>query len=108
MALQTLKFTFQAETPQKKLPAGISHTGVVGSGDLEILLTSLPLGGRVEVEITTPVSGFDGVWQKVLDKFIQDSGLADVKIEINDNNATPFMVAARLRQAVLEAEEVQP
>ncbi|MCS6036843.1 hypothetical protein LNQ52_12505 [Klebsiella pneumoniae subsp. pneumoniae] len=34
------------------------HCGVVGSGDLEILLEPKALAGGIEVSICTPVTGF--------------------------------------------------
>ena len=45
------------------------------------------------------------MWEKVLDRFVRDSGLADVSVEINDNNATPVVVGMRMRQAVEEARK---
>jgi len=60
--------------------------------------------GDVRVKVLTPVKGFDEVWDKVLRKFVNDTGLYDVDIEINDNNSTPFIVAARLKQALIEAQ----
>ena len=63
------------------------------------------LDGAVEFKVITPVTGFDQVWEKVLDRFVRDSGLADVSVEINDNNATPVVVGMRMRQAVEEARK---
>jgi malonate decarboxylase delta subunit len=102
MALQNLEFVFDGGPGP--FPREWSHTGVVGSGDMEVLIRREKLGGKVKVKVVTPVSGFDAIWEKVLGRFVAESGLGDVTIEINDNNSTPFIVATRLKQAVLEAE----
>lgn len=104
MALHELDFSFNAATP-RPLPVNVTHYGVVGSGDLEVLLEAKQLNGEVKVKIVTPVNGFEHVWQLVLDRFVQSSGLCNVEISINDNNATPAVVALRLQQALLEIEE---
>lgn len=105
MALHEMNFKFHAEGKIDTFPKDWSHTGVVGSGDMEVLMKHADLSGGVEVKIITPVTGFDHVWEKVLDKFIRETKLGDLVIEINDNNSTPFIVSTRLKQAVMEAKE---
>lgn len=76
------------------------HVGVVGSGDLEVLLEPSP-DLRAHVSITTSVEGYGVVWKHVLDRFFQRfEGAAS--IEINDFGATPGMVMLRLEQAAEE------
>jgi malonate decarboxylase delta subunit len=71
--------------------------GVVGSGDLEVLLEPSP-DGRAHVLVRTSVTGFQPVWRNVLERFFaRFEGAA--KIEINDFGATPGTVMLRLRQA---------
>lgn len=104
MALNELNFTLQTTSP-RQLSTDLAHYGVVGSGDIEILLEHKALNGKVTVQVVTPINGFDHVWELVLNRFIQSSGLSDVHMSINDNNATPAVVALRLQQALLEIEE---
>ena len=85
------------------IPVDWSHSGVVGSGDMETMLYRRDQDGRVNVHVCTPVTGFDKVWERVLDRFVEESGCGDLDIEINDNNATPFIVRLRLKQALAEA-----
>lgn len=77
--------------------------GVTGSGDLEVLMEKKDLNGGVKAKVVTPVKGFDAVWEKMLGKFVNDTGVGNVSIEINDDNATPIVVYMRLRQALAEA-----
>ena len=102
MALTELHFEYEGD-PKCTIHKSWSHTGVVGSGDLEILMEKKEQGGRFTVQVTTPVSGFDDVWERVLEKFAQETRIGDVAMEINDNNGTPFVVGLRLRQAWREA-----
>ncbi len=39
----------------------------------------------------------------MLNKFVNDTGVGNIVIEINDDNATPIVVYMRLRQALAEA-----
>lgn len=105
MALQTLNFTFAGATSYR-MTQDFSHTGVVGSGDLEVLLQpGFAQDGQVTMTVVTPVTGFDHIWEKVLSRFVTESGVGNLDIAINDNNATPFVVATRLKQAIIELEE---
>jgi len=101
MALRELNFEYRTEKPSR-IEFGMHHYGVVGSGDMEVIMESMDLGGAVKVRVVTPVIGFDKVWEKVLSRFVNDNSLADVSIEINDNNSTPVIVSMRLRQALQE------
>lgn len=73
--------------------------GVVGSGNLEVLLEHEDLQGRCAVEIVTAVRGFGAVWSAVLEDFFLRHRLADTRVSINDVGATPAVVALRLDQA---------
>lgn len=107
MALQEINLSFEsAGDTYATLPKDWSHTGVVGSGDMEVLFRQKDMDGKVTVKIVTPVHGYDDVWGRVLEKFVRDNDLGDIIIEINDNNSTPYIVALRLKQALVEAREV--
>ncbi|MEI6206581.1 MAG: malonate decarboxylase acyl carrier protein [Desulfuromonadales bacterium] len=99
--LHELNLEFKAENPAK-FPSDFLHYGVVGSGDMEAIMEKKELGGAVTVKVVTPVTGYDEVWRRVLERFVNDTGIADASIEINDNNSTPVVVSLRLRQALAE------
>lgn len=104
MALHEIRFAITPEKEYTSIPVDWSHNGVVGSGDMEVLMRQANNEGAINVKIVTPVTGYDDVWKKVLYKFVVDSNLGDVDIYINDNNATPYVVAVRLKQGLLEAK----
>lgn len=104
MSLEVLHFEVQSECTQE-INKEWSHTGVTGSGDLEILFEKKALNGNVVAKVVTPVRGFDKIWQKMIKKFVVDTGVGNLSIEINDDNATPIVVYMRLRQALAEATE---
>jgi malonate decarboxylase delta subunit len=80
-----------------------AHVGVVGSGDMEVLLEPSP-GESAHVSITTSVDGFRDTWRAVLDRFFAKFDGA-VQIDINDAGATPGSVLLRLEQAVEVIEQ---
>jgi malonate decarboxylase delta subunit len=91
--MERLSFTY----PAREAVARRVHVGVVGSGDLEVLLE--PSADQdAHVAVTTSLDGFATVWKHVLDRFFtRFAGAA--AIEINDFGATPGVVLLRLEQA---------
>jgi malonate decarboxylase delta subunit len=96
--METLNFKYEAKQPLLRR----SHVGVVGSGDLEVLIEPAP-GPAADVRVRTSVDGYAQVWKKVLDRFFSRFDHA-AHVEINDFGATPGTVTLRLEQA---AEEVR-
>ena len=93
--MQLIEDSFAADIPL----AQDVHVGVVGSGDLEILVTSPTTPGRTTVTVRTSVDGFDTVWRRILARFFERHAL-EADVNINDFGATPGMVSLRLSQAV--------
>ncbi len=101
--LHEIIFELKAENPAD-FSREFVHFGVVGSGDMEVIMEHKELNGAVRAKIVTPVSGYDEVWRRVLERFVNDTGVANASLEINDNNATPVVVSLRLRQALTEID----
>jgi malonate decarboxylase delta subunit len=95
--METLNYEYGAKVPLTRR----AHVGVVGSGDLEVLMepSNKP---TAEVRVRTSVDGYTQVWKTVLDRFFASFGRA-AKVEINDFGATPGTVTLRLEQAAEEA-----
>ncbi|MFC3902683.1 malonate decarboxylase delta subunit [Acinetobacter marinus] len=74
--------------------------GVVGSGNLEVLVSPHDQANICQVEITTSAVGFEHVWQSVLNEFAQRHAVAGLKLQLNDMGATPAVVNLRLSQAL--------
>jgi malonate decarboxylase delta subunit len=68
--METLKISCEAT---KRAGGSKPHTitGVVASGDLEILLERILEGTQCEVTIKTPITGFDAIWHAVVNDFIE-------------------------------------
>jgi malonate decarboxylase beta subunit len=105
--MEQMAFTFPGGRPPDA-GRGSALVGVVGSGNLEVLIEAKPLGGAVRVAINTSAVGFGEVWQAVLEGFSARHRLGDVMISINDMGATPAVVSLRLDQAVRELLEGAP
>ncbi len=75
--------------------------GVVGSGNLEILLE--PLTGDVcEVHIETSARGFGAIWDAVVSDFHRRHPVGGLRVSVHDMGATPAVVSLRLDQAMAE------
>jgi malonate decarboxylase delta subunit len=96
--METLNFDFPASQPVSHR----AHVGVVGSGDLEVLLEP-SLDQQAHITVHTSADGFGEIWEAVLDRFFARNDLAAV-VKINDSGATPGTVALRLAQAVEESQ----
>ena len=73
--------------------------GVVGSGNLEVMIEPKPQSTACRIDITTSARGFAPIWQAVVNDFQARHGLAGVTLSINDMGATPAVVSLRLDQA---------
>lgn len=96
--MERLSYEFPASQKIER-PA---HVGVVGSGDLEVLIEP-STDQKARVNICTSVDGFGKIWQNVLDRFVTRFPCA-AAIEIRDFGATPGVVLLRLEQAMEKAQ----
>jgi malonate decarboxylase delta subunit len=81
--------------------------GVVGSGNLEVLVESRE-DALCTVEVETSARGFGHIWEAVLNDFHERHSLAGVRVSINDMGATPAVVGLRLDQAVAQIADARP
>ena len=91
--METLNFEYEATRPLTRR----AHVGVVGSGDLEVLIEPSDTPAA-HVRVRTSVDGYAQVWKVVLDRFFSHFEHA-ARVEINDFGATPGTVTLRLEQA---------
>ena len=96
--METLNYRF--EQGKQRLKVAPHVVGVVGSGNLEVLIEPADLAGACAIEITTAAVGFGAIWEAVMRDFHQRWQLADTRISINDMGATPAVVSLRMDQAV--------
>lgn len=103
--LETLDFSFSGG----RLAGAFAPVlvGVVGSGNLEVMLEPAD-GNGCAVRVETSARGFGSIWQAVMNDFHARHPLAGVRISINDMGATPAVVSLRLDQAVAEITRGQP
>ena len=82
--------------------------GVVGSGNLEVLVEQ---GGDAELNhfhIETSARGFGDIWQAVVSDFHERHRFKGLRFSINDMGATPAVVSLRLDQAAAGLKEIAP
>ena len=103
--LETLNFSFTGGQPVGSFAPVL--VGVVGSGNLEVMLEADASTDCV-VRVETSARGFGAIWQAVMNDFHARHPLAGVRISINDMGATPAVVSLRLDQAVAEIAGATP
>jgi len=97
--IETLDFSYDGRHAAGRFAPVL--VGVVGSGNLEVLLEPGE-APHCRVRVETSARGFGPIWQAVLDDFHERHALAGVRVSINDMGATPAVVSLRLDQAVSE------
>lgn len=90
------KYNFKYNA-KKSLPKR-AHVGVVGSGDLEVLMEPVN-NDEATVLVRTRFDGYEEVWKRILSRFFEENSVC-ANIEINDFGATPGMIKLRLLQAL--------
>jgi malonate decarboxylase delta subunit len=103
--LETLDFEFAGSQPAGSFAPIL--VGVVGSGNLEVLLEPAQ-GAACRFHVQTSARGFGAIWEAVLRDFQQRHDLAAVQVSINDMGATPAVVSLRLSQAAAEIPGMKP
>lgn len=98
--METLDFCFESAPATRAADPALC--GVVGSGNLEILIKTGIEPTACRVSIKTSARGFGATWQAVLDSFASSHAAGGTVIAINDMGATPAVVSLRLAQALAE------
>lgn len=101
--------TFDFQYPAGQPATGRVMVGVVGSGDLEVLLEP-GTPGETRIRVTTSVNGYGAVWQAQLDRLFKADaqGWPAALVEINDFGATPGVVGMRVAQAFQSLGDATP
>ena len=97
--IETLDYTFAGQRPAGAFAPVL--VGVVGSGNLEVLLEPAA-GTDCTVHIETSARGFGSIWEAVARDFHRRHPLAGLRVSIHDMGATPAVVSLRLDQAISE------
>jgi malonate decarboxylase delta subunit len=103
--METLHFAFDGGRALP--PFAPALVGVVGSGNLEVLVEwAGDTGCRIEID--TSARGFGAIWEAVLRDFHDRHGLAGIAVSIHDMGATPAVVSLRLDQAISAIQGAAP
>ena len=104
--MERLNFNLPGDKPQPDFDPVL--VGVVGSGNLEVLIEPAPGSAEAAVEVHTSAVGFGAIWRAVVEDFQSRHRLAGVAVTVNDMGATPAVVSLRLDQAAAQLEERAP
>lgn len=92
--MEQLHFEYPATEPA----ATSVLVGVVGSGDLEVLIEP-GTAGTTSIDVTTSVNGYARVWDAQLTRVFNAEPRPAMRIRIHDFGATPGVVGMRLAEA---------
>lgn len=92
--MEVLKYTL----PANQKVSHSAHVGVVGSGDLEVIMEPNE-ENMVKITVRTGINGFKKTWDALIHRFFEENDVA-VNVKINDFGATPGVVKIRLSQAL--------
>ena len=95
--METLNFHHKTKKPLSGSKAQ-AITGVVASGNLEVLLERALPPDACEVAIETAINGYADVWEAVVADFVARAQPGGLRISINDGGARPDTVSLRLLQ----------
>jgi malonate decarboxylase delta subunit len=104
--METLEFSFASKPLPGVRPPAIR--GVVGSGNLEVLIVAAPADAACQVTVNTSARGFRDIWHAVLGAFAARHPVGRLNFTINDMGATPAVVTLRLEQALAAFAEGSP
>ena len=101
--LETLDFRFTGSHAQSGFAPVL--VGVVGSGNLEVLIVPAPGSDDCRMLVHTSARGFREIWHAVLESFSASNDVGKLSFVINDMGATPAVVTLRLSQALAAYNE---
>jgi malonate decarboxylase delta subunit len=101
--METMEFSFASKTSGGVRAPTIR--GVVGSGNLEVLIQAAPAADDCRLLVHTSARGFREIWHAVLEDFAASHPVGRLSVVINDMGATPAVVSLRLSQALAAYNE---
>jgi malonate decarboxylase delta subunit len=104
-SMESLHYEYAGE--QVVAPFAPVLVGVVGSGNLEVLLEAAA-SDQCIFHVETSARGFGVIWEAVLRDFHERHKFAGVSVSINDMGATPAVVSLRLDQAAASLKGLKP
>jgi malonate decarboxylase delta subunit len=96
--METLEFSFASQPAAGARPPALR--GVVGSGNLEVLIVPASGSEDCRMLVHTSARGFRDIWHAVLESFSANNPVGKLSFVINDMGATPAVVSLRLSQAL--------
>ena len=93
------QFTLHLQSKPAKSGRIGTLVGVVGSGNLEVLVEKAA-GSDAEFSVLTTIKGYQPVWKAVVHDFGERQAIGGLKFSIHDGGASPSVVLLRLLQSL--------
>ena len=101
--MECLNFSFTSKPGAFADNRPFAISGVVASGNLEVLMEKAPAPAVVSFELKTSAGGFGETWRAVLGDLAASYPMGGIAVSINDGGAVPTVVSLRIRQALEKA-----
>ncbi|KTD40361.1 biotin-independent malonate decarboxylase subunit beta [Legionella parisiensis] len=95
------KMEFRFTLPGERLQGKKTVCGVVGSGNLEVIIEENTTSETI-FTIQTAIDHYKTVWKMIIDDFVNQHQPVGLQFTLNDNGAIPAVVLLRLSQALEE------
>lgn len=95
------KMEFRFTLPGERLHGKKTVCGVVGSGNLEVIIEENTTSETI-FTIQTAIEHYKTVWKMVIEDFVNQHQPVGLQFTLNDNGAMPAVVLLRLSQALDE------
>lgn len=96
------KFKKSYPSPSLQWPKSKSWAlaGVVGSGNLEVLVEPADQPDTVSYQVETSIPGYKSAWLAALKDMADHSAMGGCQVTIHDQGADPVVIKLRIRQAI--------
>ena len=83
-----------------------AQAGTLESSDMLVNIAPAPAGAGITVQLASPtMQQYGGHIKNVINGVLKECGVTDAVIDANDKGAVDFVIAARVKTAVLRATE---
>lgn len=99
--METFQESFPSQPIQWPPDKAWALAGVVGSGNLEVLIEPNPdSASSVAYDVQTSIPGYQDAWLEALHDFSTHYPVGGAKFTLHDQGAAPVVIKMRLRQAL--------
>lgn len=98
--MEKFKKSYPSKTLRWPKAKSWALAGVVGSGNLEVLVEPSDRPDAVSYQVETSIPGFKSAWLAALKDMADHTAMGGCKVTIHDQGGDPVVIKLRIRQAM--------